>query len=305
MLSLQNLRAFIAVAETGEIRGAAQQLSRTPSAISMALKQIENEIGAPLFERGRKSRLTSLGSILFSEGRNFLDHYQRLMANVVTSATRERTSASIACLPSVAVTFLPKLIEELACERPAVHLQVRDMDSRSVREAVGSGAVDLGIGTFRDSSPDLKFTALYSDKLSLLCRTDSKLIRRKSPIAWRDLAGEPFLAHGGYGTIKDPEFFALVERAHTHLPNVMSLFALVKAGLGVTVLPRSFELQADRDIRFLPLKDPNAHQTVGLIARNDRRMPPAAERFVQALTKMLRRDHRKLRLLVNARGPSN
>lgn len=298
MFSIHNLRVFIAVAESGEIRTAAERLSRTPSAISMTLKQIESEIGAPLFAGERKNRLTPLGKMLFYEGRDLLEHCGRMHANVIMSATQERTTTSIACIPSVAVTFLPTIIKELVLQKPAVHLQARDMDSRSVREAVAAGTVDVGIGNYRESVQGLTFTPLYTDKLSVLCRKDSGLATSRSPIGWKDLAGYPFLAHGGYGMIKDPYFLALVERAQTQLPNVMSLFALVKAGIGITILPRLFELQADKSIRFLPLKDPNAHQVVGIIARNGYRASSATKSFLMLLKTMIRRDHAKLGLSI-------
>jgi LysR family carnitine catabolism transcriptional activator len=298
MFSIHNLRVFIAVAESGEIRAAAERLSRTPSAISMTLKQIESEIGAPLFEGERKNRLTSLGQMLFYEGRDLLEHCSRTHANVMMLASRERTTTSIACTPSFAVTFLPILIKELSLQKPVVHLHARDIDSRSVREAVATGTVDVGIGSYRESVQGLTFTPLYSDRLSVLCHKDSKLAKSRRPITWKDLTGYPFLAHDGYGMIKDAAFLALVERAQAHLPNVMSLFALVKADIGITILPRLFEAQADKSIQFLPLKDPNAYQIVGVIARNGYRAPPATNNFLTLLRTMIRKDHSKLGLSI-------
>jgi DNA-binding transcriptional LysR family regulator len=298
MFGIHSLRVFVTVAESGEIRAAAERLSRTPAAISMTLKQIEAEIGAPLFEGERKNRLTSLGNMLLYEGRNLLEHCGRSYANVMMAATQERTTTNIACTPSFAVTFLPTLIKELSLQKPAVHLQARDMDSRSVREAVAAGTADVGIGSLGENTLELTFTPLYSDRLSVLCRKDSKLVMIRNPIEWKDLAGYPFLAHGGYGMIKDPAFHTLVERAQNHLPNVMSLLALVKAGIGITILPRLFESQADKSIRYLPLKDPNAYQIVGIINRNGYKSSPATNSFLMLLKKMVRKSHLKLGLSI-------
>jgi LysR family carnitine catabolism transcriptional activator len=298
VLGIQTLRIFVAVVEGGGIRGAAERLSRTASAVSMSLKQLEKDLGAPLFEGERKTHLTPLGRLVLEEGRDVLKHYERSRAAIYAMAGNERTRAEIACIPSVAVNFLPDIVRKLATLKPAVHLRARDMDSRSMREAVSAGVVDVGVGSLAEPFPGLDFTPLYSDRLALLCQQDSPLASRQGPLQWADLEGYPFLAHGGYGTIADPAFFALVERAHVHLPNVMSLFALVKAGAGITVLPRLFEFQSDKSIRFLPLADPNARQVIGVISRSSHKHAPAALQFLQVLEDVVRDSHRRLGLVV-------
>jgi LysR family carnitine catabolism transcriptional activator len=298
MLGLQTLRIFVAVVEGGGIRGAAERLSRTASAVSMSLKQLEQDVGAPLFEGERKTALTPLGRLVLAEGRDVLQHFERSRAAIYAMAGNERTRAEIACIPSVAVNFLPDIVRQLATLKPAVHLHARDMDSRSVRDAVSAGVVDVGVGSFSEQAPGLSFAPLYSDRLALLCRSDSPLASLQGPLCWRDLAGQPFLAHGGYGSIDDPEFFALEERAHVHLPNVMSLFALVKAGAGVTILPRLFEFQSDKAIRFLPLADPNARQVIGVISRSAHKHAPATLQFLKVLDEVVRDNHRRLGLVI-------
>jgi LysR family carnitine catabolism transcriptional activator len=299
MLSIRELQVFLAVVETGGIRGAADRLSRTASAVSMSLKQIEADLGAPLFEGERKTLLTSLGRTVFDDGRDLLEHYQRACGAMYAAADNEASHVEIACTPSVAVTFLPEIVRRLGKVKPAVQLRARDMDSRSVREAVTSGAVDVGVASFAEPAPGLHFRPLFSDRLALLCRSDSKLARTRRPLAWRELEGYPFIAHGGYGLISDPAFFELVRRAQIHLPNVMSLFALVKAGEGVTVMTKLFELQSDSNLRFLPLADPEARQMIGIIGRTSRRHSPAALSFLGALEEVVRKNHSRLGLTLH------
>jgi len=80
--SLATLRVFAAVAESGSIRLAAERLGRTPSAVSEKLKQFEQEVGAPLFESGRKSRLTPVGSFVQTQVRDLLSHVDRKLASL-------------------------------------------------------------------------------------------------------------------------------------------------------------------------------------------------------------------------------
>lgn len=288
MFSLQSVRVFVAVCETGGIRGAAERLARTASAVSMSLKQLEDDIGAPLFEGERKSRLTPLGQLVLDEGRDLLAHYERARSIIRATAAKAQTRAEIACVPSVAATFLPEIVSRLAALDPPVQLRARDMDSRSVREAVAAGAVDVGVASFTERKPGLSFDPLYADRLSLLCRRDSPLASRRSALRWADLAGQRFLGHGGYGMIRDPAFFRLVDSACVQLPNVMSLLALVRAGEGVTILPGSFESHGDPSIRFMRLEDPDARQIIGVITRSDHRPSPATQAFLAVLRERVR-----------------
>lgn len=69
MVELEMLRTFVALAEAGNISDAAKRLFRTASAISMTLKQLEQEVGGELFETDRKNRLTPLGAFMLETGR--------------------------------------------------------------------------------------------------------------------------------------------------------------------------------------------------------------------------------------------
>ena len=84
MISLTGLRSFVAVVETGGVRAAADQIHRTPSAVSMTLKQLELDIGAPLFESERKSTLSNVGRAVLEEARGMLAHYERACAAMTT-----------------------------------------------------------------------------------------------------------------------------------------------------------------------------------------------------------------------------
>lgn len=296
MISLPAFRVFVAVAETGGIRGAAERLRRTPSTISMSLKQLEQDVGAALFVGERKSQLTELGKLVLEEGRELLAHYDRSRAAIQAYAGNEIGRAEVACLPSVAITFLPDIIERLARLRPAIHIQVRDMDSRSVQDAVASGLVDLGLATVPDSVSGLAFSPLFSDELALVCRSDSPLVAHQGRLRWSDLEGHCFLDHGSYGLIRDPSFFVLVERASVRVRNVLSLLALVRAGAGITILPRLYKFQSDEKLRFLPLADPNARRVVGVLTRRGRYSSPAPTNFLKVVHDVVRASHKRFSL---------
>jgi DNA-binding transcriptional LysR family regulator len=280
-MNLRELAIFVAVAETGGIPAASARLGRTASTISTALKQLQQDVGAALFEGDRKNRLTDLGKLMVAQGRELLDHYDRTRKAIYAFAGNETGRTDVACVPSFAITFLPEIIGRLSRVRPAVQVMVRDIDSRSVRDAVGSGTADVGVATALDMPPELEFMPLFTDQLSLVCRDDSPLAAAEVPISWRELQKHRFLAHGSYGMITDPVFISIAEHAEVHVRNVLSLLALVKAGIGVTLLPRLYQFQSDERLRFVPVEDPNARRIVGIIVRRARHHSPATTRFLQ------------------------
>ena len=106
-IKLEMLRCFRTVAEQGSLADAAEVLGRTPSAVSMMLRQFEDHIGAPLFESARKSRLTPLGELIFSEARRELAHFDRTIAAIEGISRAEAGHVRLAVTPSVGQVIMP------------------------------------------------------------------------------------------------------------------------------------------------------------------------------------------------------
>lgn len=287
MYSFLALKVFAAVVEAGGIRGAADRLGRTISTISTTLKQFEQAVGAPLFVGDRKNRLTPLGRLVHEEARDFLDHYERSCAAIRAYSANEIGQVHVACVPSVAVALLPDVIRRLRQAPAPIEIEVRDMDSLSVTEAVMAGVVDVGVANATSEAGGAQFTPLFSDSLDLVCRADDPLAALHRPVTWDDLSGRTFLANRGYGAIRDRRFQAIAEQAQVTVRNVLSLLALVKADVGVTLLPRLCRQPGDGALSFLPVADPQARRVVGLVERGSRMPSPAATLFAQALRGVL------------------
>jgi LysR family transcriptional regulator, carnitine catabolism transcriptional activator len=283
VFTLAEFRVLIAVAETGGVSSAAARVGRTPSAVSMTLKKIAGEAGGGLFEGERKSKLTPLGHILLEEARELVEHHERSCATIRAFSVTQVGRADVACVPSVAAAFLPAALARLNDAASGMQIQVRDMDSRAVVDAVSTGAVEIGFASFTGPVPGLKFIPLLTDRLDVVCRSHDPLARHAQPIEWRALATRPFLANGSYHSLRTPAFQALAARSTTHVRNIISLLAMVEAGIGITVLPRLCRPQAPLDVSFLPVSDDKAQRVVGLLARADRAYIPATRRLIEAM----------------------
>ncbi|HVI88623.1 MAG TPA: LysR family transcriptional regulator [Dongiaceae bacterium] len=290
MFSLLQFRAFVAVADTRSVRLAAEQLHRTPSAVSMMLSQLEERVGAPLFESGRKGQLTELGQFVLEEARSLIDHDERVARGIRSFAEGQLGRLDVACIPSIANVFLPQTLSHLWARSPNMIFHVRDMDSRSVVEMVATEKVEIGFGVAVDLGDDMDFMPLFDDPIDVVCGPKDDLIKAPRPLAWSSLLSKRLLGNSSYTAIPSPELRALAERQAAYIPNITSLLALVRSGFGITILPRINTLQAAGTVAFLPLEDPAAKRRVGCIRKANRSLTPGAINFIAALKAVLEKS---------------
>lgn len=281
--SLSALRVFKTVADLGSITEAAEKLGRTPSTISMALKTLEDSLGVRLFQAERKNRLTPAGQFVRDRANDVLSQYERAVSAMEAFARNQTGRVDLACVPSVAVSILPRVLLQFRAKYPGVEISVHDVDSPSVVESVLAGKVGLGVASIRRGQPDLDFTPLFNDALGIICKADDPLVRHDGPVSWDRVRGRTLLGNGITGLIDSTDFSELVNRAPIKVYNVLSLLALVRADVGITVLPRLSLPSSEPDLRFVALKDPMARRTVGLLSRSMEVASPAEEAFSREL----------------------
>lgn len=282
-VSIGALRVFVAVAEAGAIGPAAERVGRTASAVSMTLKQVEEDIGTALFETERKSSLTPTGRHALDLASDLLDRYEQTLAAIRGFARNEIGRLNLACIPSVALRLLPEILGQYRIRWPGVEIEIRDIDSRAVANAVARGRVEFGIASPIEERSGLRYRPLFEDALGVICRRDDPLAGLDRAVRWSDLDGRPFLANGLCHMIDNAEFRRIVDTAPMTARNVTSVLALLRAGMGPTVLPRLSLPVEDDTLCFLPIEDPGARRRVGLLTRQGDRLSPSADAFMQVL----------------------
>ena len=289
MVSLLGLRTLHAVVEMGSIRAAADRIGRTPSAVSMMLKQLEGEIGGALFAGDRKNLLSELGARVHGEAKALLEHYERASSAMISFAANRIGRCDVATVPSVAANFLPEAIAKARDQVGAFSIQVRDTDSHSVIDAVEDGTVEIGFGVLSRRRPGLVFEPLFREPLDFVCRRDHPMGKRATPVAWDEIELKEFISNGSVAAVTSERATSIVEQSCLQARNVTSLLAMVDAGIGVTVLPRLCRHQSNKDIAFLPLKDKTAERTVGWIRKGDGALLPATYHLVKELKDVIKR----------------
>lgn len=229
-MKLEHLRTFVAVAEAGGLPAASDRVGRTPAALSLTLKQIESDLGGALFDGGRKGRVTPLGEYVLSQARRALMEYDGALANIRQYAHGESGFASIAAVPSAAIRLLPTAIKRARVQRPHLRIELRDIDSAAVSEAVLKGGVDFGIATLNDAALGLAAERLVEDPFVLVCKPSHPLAVRQGPVQWKDIDPAEFISNGLCARIGSVEARELDAQATLSVRNTMSLLHFAHSG---------------------------------------------------------------------------
>jgi len=288
-LTLGQLRVFLEVADLGNIKDAAEKIGRTPSAVSMSLKQLEEQLGGSLFESDRKTTLTSLGEYVLTVARAEVRGFDRSVAAVQAYARNEIGRLEIACVPSVATQLIPMVLNDFLAPRPDIELDVRDADSESVELSVERQRVELGIAGRPANAGIVAFTPVFRDRFVLVCSAESPLAQTDAPIQAGEIGNIRFIANGASARMHAPEFQAISQASRLMVRNVTSLLALVRADFGVTVLP-ALSVAADPAVCCRPLAGEDLYREVGLLTRAGRALSPVAEAFSDAFRETIARS---------------
>jgi DNA-binding transcriptional LysR family regulator len=277
-IKIEMLRCFAVVARHGNLSEASQQLGRSPSAVSMMLKQFEDHLGEPLFETDRKSKLSPLGAF------------------VLEQAKARQGRVRIAAVPSVAGTILPQAISRYNKDFPEVLIELRDMDSASVLRELSRERVDIGIATASQYNGALHQQDLLSDAFGLVCPARHRLAGYQRALTWSDIAPHRFIANELSAQIPAPASKQLHENALLKVPTMTSILAMVQAGLGVTILPEmTAKLAEASGLVFCRLADSQARRQIQLLRRATHPASPAARQLerqiVATVTEQQRHKH--------------
>ncbi len=279
MIRTEALRVFVTVAECGNIRDAADRLFRTQSAISMTLKQVEDHLGAPLFESDRKHSLTDLGSFVLGVAKVLLRDHDTALELINEYASGASGRLRIASVPSVAALLIPDMLAGFLRDRPTAEIDLVDTDSADVRRLVATGQADLGIASAAPAEGGLLSVPIFEDNMQLVCQAASPLAQHPGPLDWRDLEAAPLILNETTRAIEAPEFQALAAKTKLRVRNVTSLLAMVRAGVGVTLLPGLATVGLPQTLVARPLSDQSCRRQVCLLRREGRVQSPLAAVF--------------------------
>jgi len=285
---IQQIRQFLIAAENGSFRAAASGTFRSAAAVSTAMRDLELQVGAPLFEKDQRARLTPLGQTLAPLFGELLRTHDRVLSDVQQLANAERGSLSVAVVPFLAEEWFPSVLRQLLRKHPNISIKVTDERSRHIRRLVAEGAADIGIAAKLVDDPKLSFSAIAVDTYGVACRRDHPMAKRRKPLTWNQLSGEKLIGNDGFETLLGHGLGEWIENPVLSVSSRTSMMDCVREGVGITVLPRLTKPSVAEDIVFIPLVKPTVTRQVGILTRRGQTLLPAAQAMYALIENELR-----------------
>lgn len=293
-MELRHLRYFIAVAEELHFGRAAQVLGISQPPLSQQIQALEQEVGARLFER------TNRRVELSEAGRLFL-HEARLVLAQVDKAADVARRAQLGELGELKIGFtssapfnstIPQAIFAFRQAFPAVHLNLREMSSTEVAESLVDESIQVGLMRPLPLPDSLSVIELMREPLVAVLNADHPLVEgSERGLHLAQLAEEPFVFFPRtYGSGLYAQLLNLARDAgfSPHFAQeageAMTIIGLVAAGLGVSVLPASYQRIRIDGVVYRTLLDQEAVTAVWLVQRKGAQTP-MAKAFVELLTR--------------------
>lgn len=286
-LKIQPLRYVLAVWEEGSFHGAARQLHRSQPALSMAIRDLEERLGQPLFEKNLKGQLTPFGEYCLPRFRELVKRHDRLANELQHVAEGQQGRVTLATVPSVASRLMPEFLAAFIAEYPNININLHDENAEFVCRMVASGEVDLGISSVWARDEHLSYTHLFEDNIGVVLHRNHRLANRDS-LQWHELNAERFIANGTSRLLQNTAAASLVDNNDFYISNMISLLAMLEAGSGITTLPRLAFPVDNQKLSFVPLSDPKLVRQIGIIKLANRSLSPSAQALEEVILKRLK-----------------
>jgi LysR family hydrogen peroxide-inducible transcriptional activator len=302
-VELRQLRYFLAVAETENFTAAARRLHLAQPALSQQIRALEEELGVQLLERGpRRSHLTGAGERMVARARRILLEVEGAKQDLTAHASGRRGKVRFGCaLQTVSEGRLPALLAEFHRRFPEVEIAFLEAHTRPLTEQLVDGQLDLALVHLGRGDTmvrvDYDLAAIAFDELCdeplIVAVGPRHPLARRTRVRLEELADEDFVSFGEGSTVRElvrraAQQAGFEPRSSLSALNLGTVRALVSAGLGIAVIPRSALTLKGAKICAVQLYQPSLVRVVALARNTIRYETPAARTFGTFLREHLR-----------------
>lgn len=266
-MEFRHLRSFQVLAEHGHFGRAARALHLSQPALTKQVRQLEDELGAQLFVRGRHgAQLTQVGRLFATDVAALLSQTDRVLDRGRRAARGQLGELRLGFGVTTRI-LVPRLVTRFRRAHPGVHVSLQDMSTPNQLDALEKG--DLEVGFVRlPVDRKLEILPVVEDRLTLAIPAARKPeLEKRRP---EDFHAEPFVELGSAGSASYHDHVRRVCARYGFRPRVVqsavdffTVLALVSAGMGVAVVPRAAMGNRVDGVAYLPLDVPEATWRVG------------------------------------------
>jgi DNA-binding transcriptional LysR family regulator len=246
MFDLSQLRCFVTVAEELHFGRAAARLNMTQPPLSRQIQVLEHIIEATLLDRTSRSvRLTPAGKSFLPEAKRILKLADSASQVARRIAMGKTGSIKIGFTAAAAYSFLPELIAACRTRLPEVDLSLKEMVSGDQLEALATGQIDAGLLRPPIARPEFASVRVVAERL-LVAMPDGHPFAVAATVSPRELDGQPFVMYSPHESRYFHDLLVtqftraeILPRYVQHLSQIHSILAMVRAGLGLAIVPEA------------------------------------------------------------------
>jgi DNA-binding transcriptional LysR family regulator len=242
-MEIRQLRAFVAIAELGTFTAGALRVHVTQAAISMQIRQLENELGARLFIRApRRVMLTEAGEQLLQRARQILRDHDAAIDEIAELAGAERGRLRIGSASAMVTTdVLPKLLKEVREQHQGAEITVASGTSEALVQQILAGELDIAFVSLPVEARGINTERLSQDQLVAVASPQHRLAKQRTISAYT-LAGEKLILgeRGGNTRRLIDQFFAQAGvslHVSMELSRQAAIRRMVEEDMGVGIVP--------------------------------------------------------------------
>ena len=287
-MRLEQLQAFLAVAETGSFQAAARKCGVTQSTISRQVRAIEDDLAVPLFHRSAQAKLTLAGTSLLPRATRICKEWTQAKTEIHDLVHGHQSELCVSGIHSVCAYLLPPIVTQFCNTHPHVQLRVTALGSDRALKVLRDGLVDISIvmhNPLLTSNQEMLVTPLYEEPVEVLMAADHPLTEHHT-VPWAEIARYPQVVFkDGYGMqrIVQEQFQTHSKELNIALElNTLDAFrGVVRQGNMVALLPKSALAESKRDpaLATRPTNEPTLLRKVVMVTTHDRLMIPPIQQF--------------------------
>lgn len=288
-MSLMKYQALVSAVELGSLTRAAEELGCTQSAISHSIDKLEAELGFVLVKRSRAGvKLTTEGERLMPAVRNLLNSAEQLNQTVASIRGLDYGTVRIGTFTSVAVHWLPGVLQEFQHDYPNVDFILKNGDYYDVEQWLADGSIDVGFVNV-PCALDCECIPLMEDRLLAILPMNSRFANYpKFPVI--ECETEPFISlleSSAQDSRRALEAAGVKPNVRFYTKDDYAIIAMVEKGLGMSIMPELLLKGRTENLRVLPLI-PESKRTIGLAIAAGDRAGPATRRFADYVVKYVK-----------------
>jgi DNA-binding transcriptional LysR family regulator len=283
-MEMQQVRYFVALAETLNFTRAADQCNVSQPALTRAIQQLEAELGGPLFHRERgNTHLSELGRMMLPYLQAVIEQTRAAKENAKALAKLDRALLTIGAMCTISASLVADLIARFSAQHPEVEVHIHDGGAPQMIEALEKGALEIGIIGLPEEMPEsFHCVPIFEERFVVLLPPNHRLVAH-NPVRAAELNGEPYVSRSNCEVFeyvsKDFAARGIATRKVFSSTRDDWVQSMIKAGLGFGFFPES--CVTDPDLIVRELVEPSYIRTIYLATVRGRPHSPAVGAFVR------------------------